>query len=95
VKLLKGDKMRLQYYSAVWCGPCKMFGPVMDRINNDFENVEIQKLDADVESDLVIKYSITNIPTVIQFDENDNEVKRIVGALPYDKVVEEFGLAAN
>lgn len=64
------------YFSAPWCGPCRMLGPVMQRVNN---TIPVQKINVDEQSEMAIKYNVRNIPTVVLL-ENGQEVKRIIGA---------------
>jgi len=67
------------YFSAVWCGPCKMLGPVMEEIAS--EGYSVQKVDVDSNTELSQKYGIRNIPTVI-LTVNGKEVSRKVGNAP-------------
>ena len=64
------------YFSAPWCGPCRMLGPVMQRVSN---TIPVQKINVDEQSEIAIQYNVRNIPTVVLL-ENGQEVKRLVGA---------------
>jgi len=64
------------YFSAPWCGPCRMLGPVMQRVGN---TIPVQKINVDEQSEIAIQYNVRNIPTVVLL-ENGQEVKRLVGA---------------
>jgi thioredoxin 1 len=64
------------YFSAPWCGPCRMLGPVMERVNN---SIPVQKINVDENSSMAQQYNVRNIPTVVLL-ENGQEVKRIIGA---------------
>ena len=64
------------YFSAPWCGPCRMLGPVMERVNN---TIPVQKVNIEEQSALAQQYNVRNIPTVVLL-ENGQEVKRIIGA---------------
>lgn len=84
------------YFSAVWCAPCKLYGPVLKRVGNDFKDILIiEKVDIEEKQDLARKFNIVNVPTLVEVDSNNNELKRAVGAYPYDKVVQEFNLATS
>ena len=63
------------YFSAPWCGPCRVLGPVMDRVNN---TIPVQKIIVDDFPQIAQQYNVKNIPTVILL-ENDVEVKRFIG----------------
>ncbi len=67
---------------ATWCGPCRIFSPVIDEVSKEFESkATFYKLDADQNQDIVQKYDIMGIPTVLLFEKG--VVKAMsVGALP-------------
>ena len=54
---------KLLYFSAEWCGPCKMVGPVMEELKS--EGYDIQKIDVDSNQELPQQFGIRNIPTVV------------------------------
>ena len=54
---------KLLYFSAEWCGPCKMVGPVMEELKAEGYNV--QKIDVDSNQELSQQFGIRNIPTVV------------------------------
>lgn len=72
--------------SANWCQPCRMLGPIFHRVSEmeDFKDVEFYDLDIDdpENRELVENYQIRNVPTVIAVDENNEVVRKIVGAVP-------------
>tara|TARA_Y100000389_G_scaffold201411_1_gene244074 strand:- start:859 stop:1110 length:252 start_codon:yes stop_codon:yes gene_type:complete len=68
---------KLLYFSAGWCGPCKSFGPTMDRLAT--EGLNIQKVNIDVEPELTAKYGIRSVPSVIKVDGNGNKLDMFVG----------------
>jgi len=74
---------------AVWCGPCKMIGPIIEEIGEKYENVKVGKLDVDNNPDTAIEYGIRSIPTVL-FLKDGEVVEKHVGSAPrsvfFDKV---------
>ena len=52
------------YFSAAWCGPCKTFKPILQQVSSEL-GVSIQYIDVDQQKDLVSKYSVTSVPTII------------------------------
>lgn len=53
---------------AEWCGPCKMLGPVLDELADEYDGrVKIGKVDVDTEQDLAAQFGITAIPTLLFF----------------------------
>ena len=74
----------LWYFSAPWCGPCKMFGPVMDRVAAD--GIPVKKVNIDYEPEVITKFGVKSVPTVILV-ENEEEVSRFVGAKSQQDVI--------
>lgn len=53
---------------ATWCGPCKMLGPVISQIADEYEGkVKVGKVNVDEEEELAARYGIQSIPTVLLF----------------------------
>ena len=75
----------MKYFSATWCGPCKVFKPVMNEISGEGYHVEF--IDIDNMSDLASKYNVRSVPTVV-IEENGKEVNRIIGAVSKQSIVE-------
>lgn len=67
-KVLKSDKPVMVDFWAAWCGPCKMVGPIIDEISNDYEGrAVVGKMDVDANQEYAAKYGVRNIPTVLVF----------------------------
>ena len=75
----------LWYFSAPWCGPCKMFGPTMDGVAS--QGINVKKINIDYAADAITKYGVRSVPTTILV-ENGQEVKRFVGAKSEPQVIE-------
>ena len=76
---------QLWYFSAPWCGPCKMFGPTMDRVAQ--QGIPVKKVNIDYEPDVITKFGVKSVPTVILV-ENEQEVSRFVGAKSEQQVID-------
>lgn len=51
---------------APWCGPCRMIGPIIEELAEDFEGkANICKINTDEQQDFVFKFNIKSIPTII------------------------------
>ncbi|MBQ4033807.1 MAG: thioredoxin [Paludibacteraceae bacterium] len=67
---------------ATWCGPCRMVGPVIESLANDYEGkAAIGKIDIEENDSLTEQYGIRNVPTVLFF-KNGQLVDKVVGAGP-------------
>jgi thioredoxin 1 len=79
------NRKELWYFSAEWCGPCKQFGPTMDRVSS--QGITVKKLNVDYTPDATTKYGIKSVPTVILI-ENEQEMKRFVGVKSEQQVID-------
>ncbi|NMC28358.1 MAG: thioredoxin [Syntrophomonadaceae bacterium] len=82
---------------APWCGPCKMLGPIVDVLAEEYAGkLNVGKLNVDENQALAAQFGVRGIPTLIFF-KGGQEVKRVVGAQPksqLQKTIEEvIGLA--
>ncbi|MCI5792106.1 MAG: thioredoxin [Lachnospiraceae bacterium] len=72
-------------FSAEWCGPCKMLGPVMQELSEEMPDVEFYNADTDQNIQLAIQNGISSIPALLLFE--DGELKdTTVGFMPKDAV---------
>ena len=80
--VLKSDKPVLVDFWAVWCGPCRMVGPIVEELSKDYEGrAVIGKVDVDSNPNISMQFGIRNIPTLLVF-KNGEVVDKQVGAVP-------------
>ena len=85
--VLKSDKPVIVDLWAVWCGPCRMVGPIVEEIGNEYEGqAVVGKLDVDNNPEIAKRYGIRNIPTILFF-KNGEIVDKQVGAVPKQVLV--------
>jgi thioredoxin 1 len=56
-------------YWADWCGPCKSFGPVFEKVSEDFPGAVFAKVDTQNEQEIAAYFQIRSIPTLMIFRE--------------------------
>jgi thioredoxin 1 len=78
---------------APWCGPCKMVGPVLEKLAADHDGtVKVVKVNVDENQELAARYGIMSIPTVMLF-EGGAIKQQLIGARSQKDYEREFGLA--
>ena len=70
---------KLLYFSADWCGPCRMLGPVMEEIKNG--GIPVQKINVDHNPEISQQYGVRSIPTVV-LTIDGRDIARKVGSNP-------------
>lgn len=67
-ELIESDVPVLVDFSAEWCGPCKMMGPVLEQLKESMDNkIRILKVDVDKNRELASRYRIKSVPTLMLF----------------------------
>jgi len=70
---------------APWCGPCKMIGPVVDQIGDEYEGqLKVGKINIDENSALAEQHGIVSIPTLIVYKNGEMAAQKTGSAPKYD-----------
>lgn len=78
-EVLKSAEPVLVDFWAEWCMPCRMLGPTIDALAEQYNGkAKVGKVDTDANRQVAMKYGITAIPTIIIF-KGGQPVKKLVG----------------
>jgi len=77
---------------AIWCGPCKALGPVIEQVSTDLAGkVKVGKVNVDDEPQLANVYRVSSIPTVVLFKDGKPAAQSI-GLMSKENLLKRLGL---
>ena len=84
------EKLQVLYFSAPWCGPCKMFKPAFEDVVKSFDNeIDVHKIDIDSDKNTPAQYNINSIPTIVMVKDGAILFRK-VGAMSKLQLTEEI-----
>lgn len=84
------DKPVMVDFWAEWCGPCRLVGPHVEAISQEYEGrAVVGKVNVDHNPSIAAKFGIRNIPTIVVL-KNGEVVEKVVGAVPKDTLVQKI-----
>ena len=87
---VKSDKLVMIDFWAEWCGPCRMVGPLVDELANEYDGKAlVGKVNVDLHGGIAAQFGVRNIPTII-FLKNGELVDKVFGAVPKDQLIEKL-----
>ncbi len=91
-EVLKSEKPVLVDFWAEWCGPCHAVSPILERIADERQDeLKLVKVNVDEEQELMMRYGVQSIPTMILFKDGEPAAAAI-GAQPKGAIERALGL---
>jgi thioredoxin 1 len=89
-QVIKSEKPVLVDFWAVWCGPCRQVGPIVETLAEKWgAKAKVMKLNVDDVPSVAEKYGIMSIPTLMLF-KGGEVVERVVGLMPQASLEKKF-----
>ncbi|MCI9222441.1 MAG: thioredoxin [Oscillospiraceae bacterium] len=85
-EVLRSDRPVLLDFWAPWCGPCRMVGPILEKIAAERPDVKVGKVNVDEQPELAGQFGITSIPTLMVL-KNGEIVNQAMGARPKSQIL--------
>lgn len=70
-EVLESKEKVLVDFFATWCGPCNALAPVLEEVASENSNIKVCKVDIDKSTDLLKKYKIMSVPTLILVNQGE------------------------
>ena len=87
--------MKIVVISALWCPSCLKMGKIYKQLKDTFSNIEFISYDLDFDEEEVQKYNPEDTLPILIINNNDNEIKRIVGEHTKEELINEIRSALN
>jgi thioredoxin 1 len=84
----------LKDFYADWCGPCKTQDPILDDLEDEYPDVEFEKINVDEAQDVANEYQVRSLPTLI-VETDEGVVERFVGVTQAEDIEAAFESAAE
>jgi len=85
-EVLGSNKPVLVDFYASWCGPCRMLGPVVDKIADEHPEFKVCKINIDEQPELTSAYKVMSVPTLMVFRDG-KLVNQSLGVKPEKQIL--------
>jgi thioredoxin 1 len=79
-KIESGEKFIVDLY-ADWCGPCRMMGPIIDKVSNQLKEqgheVSVYKFNIEEDKEMALKLGVRSIPAIKGFNGGENVTNKV------------------
>lgn len=75
------------YFSAPWCGPCKVMSPLIEQMGQQGK-IRVRKVNVDYEASITQQYNVKNVPTMVLTDLEGNEIRRKIGQMSEQQILD-------
>lgn len=86
-EVIENEKTVLLDFFASWCGPCKMLAPVVEEVAEERDDIMVGKVDIDEEMELVQKFKIMSVPTLVVL-KNGQLIHKSAGVVSKREIME-------
>ena len=69
------NKILIIDFAAEWCGPCRALSPILDKLAEENQDIQVIKVNVDENADLSMEYGIRSIPAVYIYKEGKETAK--------------------
>ena len=89
-KILKAQGTAVLDFWADWCGPCRMFSPIIEQFAAKHPEVTVGKINVDEQPELAGQFGVMSIPSLF-YMENGKVVRKTMGAMPKQEILRFIG----
>src|SRR3954453_7252903 len=87
--VLESDKPVVVDFTAAWCAPCRVMGPVLEELAAERDDLRFVKLDVDTNQATTVRYGVMSMPTFMVFDGGGPGLT-VIGSRPKRRLAEEL-----
>lgn len=80
------EEVVIKDFKAEWCGPCQTQEPILESIEEDNDNVRVNKIDVDENEDIASEYGVRSIPMMVLEYEDGDIIDSFIGVTQQDEI---------